>query len=152
MVAIAHPEYIAHIMRAVCSRCRGRPPREAIVFSTATNSFVHVGVAHRSTPEGIAIVCGGRVVLEGVDLPLLLPGRIVKARPMRARTTHRVRLGEPVRLSAGSWEGTALCDYVPPRERPYWLPISNQDLDDQSTQTCQTCETRFAQLPERSRS
>lgn len=81
----------------------------------------------------------------------LRPGRIVWAHAARLREAHRVRLGEPVRVTAGSWDGTALCGYVPPRARPYWHPISNQAMDDQIPQACRTCEALLAQLPNRSR-
>ena len=153
---LAEPAPSSHRLsppRLTCGRCSATPRQRDVAFSCAANALIHTAPTSSSTDEE-RVICGGRVTATGAGTPtptLLRPGRIVRAHAARQRQVHRVRLGEPVRTNAGSWDGTALCGYAPPEARPYWLPLSNQTLDDHSSQACGACEDRFAKLPDRAR-
>lgn len=137
--------------RLACVRCSRRLDPKDVAFSCAGNALVHVASTLASRP-GELVICGGRVVADAARNLILRPGIIVRARATRSRAVHHVRLGEPVSLRAGSWEGTALCGRLPAPARPYWLPLTHQEMDDQTPQACQACEGAFAKLPQRSRS
>lgn len=121
----------------VCTRCRNRTRRSAVVYLVADAKAVHVAVK-QAPRNGIPQVCGGVVVPPGEEwLASVAPGGVVRARRPGDAQVHRVRLGRRLvaRPPIGHWEGTALCG-----ARGEWDPAAEQAREDATCPGC--CELR----------
>lgn len=118
----------------VCTRCRNKARKSAVVYLVADGKAVHVAVK-QAPRNGIPQVCGGIVVAPGEEwLARVAPGSVVRARRGADPTLHRVRLHR--RLAArgpcGEWEGVALCGAA----APDWDPSVERRADGPACPGC----------------